>query len=355
MNTLLSKLAYVSVGTVLLSATPSVLADDITGFAGARVGWMHLDSQRTETIDESVFDIRDGLRTFAPGIELGFVVAEELAFRAYYDHLNAEYRDTDRTARGYSSGVDMLFGFSEGFYGGVGVNHTDLGNQNALGLRLTGGYRYNFSDRISSRFELAYQNSAVTDNEFDDFHATAIIQYSFGQKRAAQASPEPYAREVASAEIPDADGDGVPDYLDLCPGTPAEHAVNEYGCSQYQARDRRFEINVTFALNSADIEDEFLQEISVFAEHLRQNPEQILRIEGHTDSSGSDWRNRQLSQERADAVKAVLVNDFGIEASRIEAQGYADTRPLNYGDKENPANRRVEAIFEVEQNEAVRR
>lgn len=353
MNTLLSKLACVSVGAVLLSATPSVLADDITGFAGARGGWMHLDSQRTETIDESEFNIRDGLRTFAPGIELGFVVAEELAFRAYYDHLSAEYRNTNRTARGYSSGVDMLFGFSEGFYGGVGVNHTDLGDQRAFGLRLTGGHRYNFTDRISSRIELAYQ--ATTQRGFDDIHATAILQYTFGQKRALQAIPEPYATQAASVEIPDADGDGVPDYLDLCPGTPAEHAVNEYGCSQYQARDRRFEINVTFALNSADIQDEFLQEISVFAEHLRQNPDQMLRIEGHTDSSGRGWRNRQLSQERADAVKSVLVDDFGIDASRIKTQGYADTRPLNYGDKENPANRRVEAIFEVEQNEAVRR
>lgn len=347
MNTTLSKLTQLGLCTFLLAST-TALAEDISGFAGVRMGWMDLNSERTASFDNNTFEVRDGLRTFTPGVELGLVIFNDLAFRVYYDHLNAEYQQTSSTARGFSAGADMLFGFSQGLYGGVGINHTDIGDQHATGARVTGGYRYNFSERISSRVEVAYQQSATsTERELQDVYVGAIVQATFGQqRRPAQARPEPYNQELAQAQIPDADGDGVPDYLDLCPATSANSTVNEYGCSRHQNRDHRFEAQVYFALNSAELQSQYQDEIASFAEHLRQNPDLRLRIEGHTDSSGADWRNRQLSQQRADAVKRVLVEEFGVNPSRVDAEGFSDTRPLNYGDVTNPANRRIEVVFE---------
>ena len=57
------------------------------------------------------------------------------------------------------------------------------------------------------------------------------------------------------------------------------------------------------------------------------NPEQI-QIEGHTDSKGSDDYNLQLSQQRADAIAAWLVNNTDISGDRLNAQGYGETQPI---------------------------
>lgn len=352
MNTAASKIAFGSLCALLISVSDSVSANDISTFSGVRIGWMGMDSQRTSSFNDNDFYMRDGFRTFSPGIEFGVSMKDDFAVRAYLDHLNAEYKGTSGTSRGHSAGVDMLFGFSSGFYGGAGVNQTELGNQNAIGARLTAGYRYNFNDRISSRFEVAHQNSATSQREFDDTQITAIVQYTFGMERRALATPEETKTSKGVVDVPDSDGDGVPDYLDLCPGTPAGQAVDEFGCSRFQGGNQRFELNISFANNSAEISDDALSEIAEFATRLQQNPNESVRIEGHTDSSGSNWRNQELSQQRADAVKSILVSQFGISEDRIIAEGFGDSRPLAFGDKSNPANRRVEMVFTVSREDA---
>ena len=52
-----------------------------------------------------------------------------------------------------------------------------------------------------------------------------------------------------------------------------------------------------------------------------------VRVEGHTDSRGNDARNLDLSQRRANSVMEYLVS-HGVDASRLEAVGYGETRPL---------------------------
>jgi OOP family OmpA-OmpF porin len=68
-----------------------------------------------------------------------------------------------------------------------------------------------------------------------------------------------------------------------------------------------------------------------------------LVLEGHTDSRGSDQYNLSLSQRRADAVKAKLVEDYGIPGARVSAVGYGESRPIatNNTDSGRARNRRV--------------
>ncbi|MEO1630254.1 MAG: OmpA family protein, partial [Bacteroidota bacterium] len=67
-----------------------------------------------------------------------------------------------------------------------------------------------------------------------------------------------------------------------------------------------------------------------------------LLIEGHTDSDGGDASNQTLSEDRAAAVKAYLV-DNGIDADRLDTAGYGESEPV--ADNETPEgkaqNRRV--------------
>ncbi|MGB0732238.1 MAG: OmpA family protein, partial [Pontibacterium sp.] len=70
----------------------------------------------------------------------------------------------------------------------------------------------------------------------------------------------------------------------------------------------------------------------------------VFKIEGHTDSTGSDKVNIPLSKARADAVKAALVAQFGVDAARIQTAGYGDNHPIapNLFSEGRKQNRRVE-------------
>jgi outer membrane protein OmpA-like peptidoglycan-associated protein len=69
-----------------------------------------------------------------------------------------------------------------------------------------------------------------------------------------------------------------------------------------------------------------------------------LEVSGHTDNTGSDAHNLQLSQGRAQAVVNALVKTYGIDATRLVAKGYGDTKPVapNDNDADKAKNRRVE-------------
>ena len=79
---------------------------------------------------------------------------------------------------------------------------------------------------------------------------------------------------------------------------------------------------------------------------MREYVDTTVTIEGHTDSVGSTASNQKLSQQRADAVREVLVSQFGVNPSRLIAIGYGETRPI--ADNGTPMgrqeNRRVEAV-----------
>lgn len=69
-----------------------------------------------------------------------------------------------------------------------------------------------------------------------------------------------------------------------------------------------------------------------------------VRIEGHTDASGSATSNRSLSQRRAQAVADFLIRN-GLPASRLEVVGYGSSRPLAGIPSQSAANRRVMAVL----------
>ena len=78
-----------------------------------------------------------------------------------------------------------------------------------------------------------------------------------------------------------------------------------------------------------------------------------VRIEGHTDSRGSHKSNQILSQNRAESVRAFLIN-YGIDASRMVAVGYGEEKPIASNDTSQgrKKNRRVEIhLVKVDQSQ----
>jgi outer membrane protein OmpA-like peptidoglycan-associated protein len=85
-----------------------------------------------------------------------------------------------------------------------------------------------------------------------------------------------------------------------------------------------------------------LEQIAAF---LSENPERRVQIEGFTDSQGTDEYNRELSQNRADAVAQAIIRR-GVDAQRIRALGYGEEFPVasNADSGSRQLNRRVEII-----------
>ena len=105
---------------------------------------------------------------------------------------------------------------------------------------------------------------------------------------------------------------------------------------------------IAFDSNSADISPTSHDLLAQVADVLLRNPQvQHVEIQGHTDNRGKPDANLQLSQQRADAVRAWLV-DAGVEPSRLVAKGYGDSQPLvpNRTERDRARNRRVEFVIE---------
>lgn len=153
----------------------------------------------------------------------------------------------------------------------------------------------------------------------------------------AAAPPPPPAPPAAPPPPPaDDDKDGVSNAADRCPRTPAGDKVDSVGCGLNLA------LEVQFETNSATIKPDSTGELDAFVQFMKDVPSVKGELQGHTDSVGKDAYNLNLSQRRAESVKAYIVAK-GVDASRIEAKGYGETKPVadNATVEGKAANRRV--------------
>jgi outer membrane protein OmpA-like peptidoglycan-associated protein len=103
---------------------------------------------------------------------------------------------------------------------------------------------------------------------------------------------------------------------------------------------------IYFDINKNVVKPESYPSIKEIAAILKDNPAVRIKIVGHTDSDGNDKSNLDLSKRRASSVKYALVNDFSIDASRIETDGKGELEPIVPNDSviNKALNRRVEFI-----------
>lgn len=101
--------------------------------------------------------------------------------------------------------------------------------------------------------------------------------------------------------------------------------------------------SVTFDFDSSDLQTPARQALNDVNAVLRSYPETRINVAGYTDSTGSDSYNQKLSEQRAQSV-ATYLEQGGVEAGRINAVGFGETRPVasNETDAGRAQNRRVE-------------
>ncbi|MBD9481860.1 OmpA family protein [Pseudomonas sp. PDM14] len=111
----------------------------------------------------------------------------------------------------------------------------------------------------------------------------------------------------------------------------------------------RVELDVKFDFDKSKVKEESYGDIKALADFMSQYPQTTTVVEGHTDSVGTDAYNQALSERRANAVREVLVNQYGLQGERVNATGYGESRPVadNATDEGRAVNRRVEAEVEA--------
>jgi fibro-slime domain-containing protein len=126
--------------------------------------------------------------------------------------------------------------------------------------------------------------------------------------------------------------------------TPTPPKVNL--AAQIKKTGRVAVYGIHFSFDRADITKDSDAVLAEVAGLLRSDRSLRVRIEGHTDDTGDATYNRDLSQRRADAVKAYLVEKCSIAASRLTTQGFGPDRPIasNATTEGRYKNRRVELV-----------
>jgi OOP family OmpA-OmpF porin len=109
-------------------------------------------------------------------------------------------------------------------------------------------------------------------------------------------------------------------------------------------------LNVEFDFDKSTIKKGYDKDINDLANVMKDYPDLKVVIEGHTDNVGTAAYNKKLSQRRADAVKKYMVEQDGINANRITAEGFGFDRPIasNDTDEGRQKNRRVEAAVDYQ-------
>ena len=115
----------------------------------------------------------------------------------------------------------------------------------------------------------------------------------------------------------------------------------------------RLTIHVNFDFDKSDIREADVPELKKAIDFVRKYPGAEVRLEGHTDSKGTEQYNQKLSERRAEAVRQYLIKEGAVDKAMISATGYGELRPIapnkTPDGKDNPEgraeNRRVEILI----------
>lgn len=144
---------------------------------------------------------------------------------------------------------------------------------------------------------------------------------------------------------PDTDKDGIRDIDDRCPKVPGIAANKGCPVVKKEVQDKIIDVvkAVYFRTGSDILKVSSKRKLKELVSILNDYPELNMIIEGHTDSRGDEAKNMDLSQRRADSVKAYLVKK-GLSSSRFTTMGYGETLPVadNKTNAGRKLNRRVE-------------
>jgi len=184
------------------------------------------------------------------------------------------------------------------------------------------GAKFSLTENIALRVDVQdYIVTEIMQSTYHNLGVTAGIAFSFGgSKPVAEPVPAPVVEPAPVA-----------------PPAPPAPEIIEQG---------RTTLTVLFDFDKSIIKVHSLGDVNNLVDVMRRYSDINVTIEGHTDSVGTNQYNKKLSQRRANAVKNYMIQNGGIDDSRLNAVGYGEERPVasNATAEGRAKNRRVEAV-----------
>jgi OOP family OmpA-OmpF porin len=282
----------------------------------------------------------DTQRTFAHdegnlfGGSIGYYLTDDvelaLSYGEYHD-LRGEGAAGSKNIKGNLSDLKAIYHFGQpgaglrpyvsGGFGHQSIGDADSSGRNHSTLAIAGaGAKYYFTDMFYARAGVeALYNIDQADTEWQ---AGVGVGLNFGGNAnrpvaVVEAAPAPVAEPAPVEEAPQV---------------------------------VRVELDVKFDFDKTAVKEESYGDIKNLADFMNQYPQTSTTVEGHTDAVGTDAYNQKLSERRANAVRNVLVNQYGVGAERVSSVGYGESHPVadNATEAGRAINRRVEAQVEAQ-------
>jgi outer membrane protein OmpA-like peptidoglycan-associated protein len=151
-------------------------------------------------------------------------------------------------------------------------------------------------------------------------------------------------KKAESTKPIDTDGDGVPDDRDDCP--EVKGSADNGGCPKEM--EKPFDSkNIQFEFNSSVLKTSSYATLENIAYQIKKYGSTKFLLSGNSSAEGTENRNMMLSVDRANAVKAYLVNN-GIASNRLITEGLGESKPIasNNTEEGRILNRRVEIAIQ---------
>lgn len=333
----------------------AVMALASTAQAGERAGAFSI----SPFVGGYVFDDNDQawFRQNRPlgGLRLGYDFTDHFAAELVGTYMKGEYKATEHNVGVYSYRLDLVYNILADSpivpylaFGGGGTTIRQRGPNSHDGtVDAGGGVKFFMTDdfalRADARHIVDFQSNHLSRDHARNWEYSLGLSWLFGGRERAAA---PAKAAAAPAEQPAA----------VTPA-PAPEPPLEVPAAEPMPGHYKYCITLQgeFDIDKAIIRPEYKDEIAQVGNFMKKYPTTTAVIEGHTDNVGSYNHNMDLSQRRAEAVVNYLVEQYGIERSRLSAKGYGFTRPIadNATDEGKQKNRRIEAVidcaFDVQQ------
>lgn len=263
----------------------------------------------------------------------GYVVNKNWTLEAVASGFNTEISNSNVDVDGRQYRLDALYNidttslwrpFVAFGVGDQSLKVKGMKNDRDTLVNVAGGLKRSLGGNWEFRSDLRFFNSL--DREYTDVAVNAGVSYLFGAEPVRAAAPV-VAAPAPKPEV-DTDGDGVFDSKDQCPDTPKQYKVDAVGCPMELTETVAVKLAVKFDTAKSIVKDEYVDDIGNLAKFMNQYANTVVTVEGHTDSQGADAYNEKLSQQRAEAVKQVLISKFGIAADRVTAKGFGEAKPV---------------------------
>jgi OOP family OmpA-OmpF porin len=285
---------------------------NLLGHFGAGIGQL--------TPQENRFaDFNDGQYNIITGMTMQVKLSDRIALTGDVSNFVAGRQDV-----AFDGDSFIGPGTNTGYYGSNAVWWTGtIGLTFYLGGDDTHADWYIRENKYATKEELATQIGEIKDM-LKDSDGDGVPDYLDKEPNTPAG-----ARVDSHGVTMDSDGDGIPDHLDKCPFVPGPASLD--GCApddteeiDYLAKAINDQyVNVYFAFDSAKPLGFSVSAANYVSNFMKRNPGVQVELKGYADELGPDDYNMKLSERRAESVYNLLIAS-GVDASRLSFKGYGE-------------------------------